>query len=690
MVGRSSLSRLNKSLSADNHDSTAGSVASSSSGGAVASVAKSLSSEALTKLILGGNGSAPEEVRSESDSANESKEVEMSDSLHESLEQQELIQNPNQQQHQGLLFHSVNESILEERESELRRESDLSPISVGGLQNKSIFRDSSKVSGSESGAKSPNYAKGVTFDETVMEYNDNNEATEESRQSSSTKLPPNLTQWDVLENNIDDDEDIRNSFSQQQQKPPQPGLLAKLNPFGYLSWSIIGSCIVRTAPCFWCAKKKLGVSATDREILLRLNVLCAFFCVVQIIMGSVLLIIKFTSEFNSEEQTKRSDVVEEPDEDKPFISFDLWSLELFVLLLSVINLALLIASLLAQRAIRDVNLVGSVRFMWVLFWLLPLQIFCMVGLFDTYNVNGVTIKHWWDDPLMAFIREMFCDEGTAHGKCKVPILGGESYENEEDWCKAEYNATDCELIRDDAQKQSAIISGLIFTANGIWALMIVVLMWVTLCVLQAIITLPIVQRSKESNIPLWLMVPIIGCTMLGAFLLFDGTSVAEEYKDFMWIAIAYLVSGGLFFLAALLGILLKFYSVLNSRQRRIKQGIVILFMLTILLTVFSVTTICVTSLIYTLNIVGLSEVFFRDIACAIDLRGSCTGCGQEEIPPLNPICPEWTDEDVQHVLQTVMKQIATFAAICLVYAMITLRYGFVLFQYVSRYQIEYV
>ena len=42
------------------------------------------------------------------------------------------------------------------------------------------------------------------------------------------------------------------------------------------------------------------------------------------------------------------------------------------------------------------------------------------------------------------------------------------------------------------------------------------------------------------------------------------------------------------------------------------------------------------------------------------------------------------------IFQTTMKQSATVAAIFLVYAMITLRYGLLLFQYVSQYKIEYV
>ena len=182
----------------------------------------------------------------------------------------------------------------------------------------------------------------------------------------------------------------------------------------------------------------------------------------------------------------------------------------------------------ARRAIRDVNLVGSVRFMWVLFWLLPVQVFFMIGLFDYYYVNEVKTKHWWDDPSMRQPREIFCYPDTANDQCKVPILGGIDYPTEEAWCLDKYNQTNCEEIRDEAQREYNLTSRTFYTVNGIWALLLVVIMWTTLNVLQAIITLPIVQRSKESNIPLWLTFPIIGCFTVGYLLHYSQTSVTEE------------------------------------------------------------------------------------------------------------------------------------------------------------------
>jgi len=565
---------------------------------------------------------------------------------------------------------SVHEAIEEENERDHSPRNETDAVKGGDEETKTILRsnDSTLKSASSQG-------KEVRFAEEVTEYDDD----------ASQTTPPFLTGWEEDEGGSVEGP-IVNSISRRageayghfHQSNPPLSLCAKLNR--YLSWSRIGSCIVRAAPCFWCARKKFSVSATDRQILLRLNLLCAFFCVLQVMIGVFIFITKFTGYVE-----KDNNEVSNPDVDKPPISVDLWSLETFVYFISLINFVLLIATVLAHRAIRNVNLVGSVRFMWVLFWLLPLQIFCMIGLFDINNVGGVTAKYWWDDPSMSFVRRLFCEEGTEDSKCMAPIDGGSVYESELIWCQKEYNATDCESVRDDAQRRYNLSAGIYYTVNGVWALLLVVLMWVTLSLLQAVITLPIVQRSKESNIPLWLTFPIVGCFALGYILLFEEASIEEIVDDVYWIAIGYLTSGGLFTLAAMIGIVLKFYTVLNRRQRRIKQGLVIVFISTIMMTLLAVSTIFVTSLLYSFRFVDLTEDSLQQIACVIDMSGSCTGCDQ-----LPKQCPEWTNEDVQKVLATMMKQNTTLAAIFLVYAMITLRYGFVLFAHVSRYQIEYV
>ena len=105
------------------------------------------------------------------------------------------------------------------------------------------------------------------------------------------------------------------------------------------------------------------------------------------------------------------------------------------------------------------------------------------------------------------------------------------------------NATDCRDIRDNAQDTFNIVSTIYYYANGVWALLLVVLMWVSLSLCQAIITMPIAQRSKESNIPLWLTLPIIGCFLAGYILVFTRTSIEEYVPDVRWVALVFFVSG---------------------------------------------------------------------------------------------------------------------------------------------------
>jgi len=505
------------------------------------------------------------------------------------------------------------------------------------------------------------------------------------------------------------------SLSQEDQR--KPTCMDKiLNP---CSWSLVGSYIVRTTPCFWCMKN-LGVSATDRQIVIRLNILIVFFCLAQIASGLFLLSTALMGYQQSAREAADTKEYNEADKDKPIITQDLWSLTTFLYFLAGINFVLLIAAMLAQRAIRYVNLTKSVRYMWVLFWILPLQIFFSIGLFDYNQVMEVWTKHWWDDKSLSWFRELFCDEGTAQGKCMVPVLGGAKYENETEWCEKYFNATDCENIRDGAQYEFKVANYVYFTVNGIGALILAALMWVTLNVLQAIITLPIVQRSKESNIPLWLTFPIIGSYMIGYVLLFSETSIDEELESIKWTGTTYMVSGGSFTLLALVGLVLKCYPVLNTRQKKVKLSMIRFFLVLIILTITAVAVVFATSLFYSLNIVDLpltknSKIaclvdmdgsyyctipLYSKIACLLDMDGSCTGCDSHvEVCPewskdddalCDEVCPEWSKDDVERVLQTITKQSATIAAIFLVYALATLKYGFVLFRHVSRYQIEYV
>lgn len=106
-------------------------------------------------------------------------------------------------------------------------------------------------------------------------------------------------------------------------------------------------------------------------------------------------------------------------------------------------------------------------------------------------------------------------------------------------------------------------------------------------------------------------------------------------------------------------------------------------------TILLLGTIFSASIAWSVNLVGynLEDALRGAVACSIDTVNSCTKCqnrsGSRE-------CPEWTEGDVVKILQTQLKQSATFAAIVLIYSFGSLRFGFVLRKHISVYQIDYV
>ena len=138
----------------------------------------------------------------------------------------------------------------------------------------------------------------------------------------------------------------------------------------------------------------------------RLNILVMFMCVIQIGFG-LLWFLKTLLGFEGDNEGQ--EMFSHTDDDTPLLvalARDLGSLELFVYTQAIFNGLLLVACLVAQRSIRNVNITSNLRFMWVLLWLIPIQIFSGIGLFDTYGVNSVWIKVFPD-----FLQLTHCPQG---------------------------------------------------------------------------------------------------------------------------------------------------------------------------------------------------------------------------------------------------------------------------------------
>lgn len=259
-----------------------------------------------------------------------------------------------------------------------------------------------------------------------------------------------------------------------------------------------------------------------------------------------------------------------------------------LLILALVGLFIFCTMIITIPKIKRVNLDAAIRFMWILYWVLPLQILFVIALFDYHKVTDVWIKHWWSAPSMAWFREFCCEKGTANTKCAVPVSGGENFADSTEWCIANYNATDCDEIRDAATNVMESRSYFFIYTNSILGAVLIILLLLALGLLEGIISTPIVQRSKESNISLWLTVPIVGCFAGGAALSYTPQSLISNDPGIQWIGLCYLVTGATFTISALLGWFISAKSVMNLRDKTHKMIAVYIFIIMMIITIFAV------------------------------------------------------------------------------------------------------
>jgi len=215
------------------------------------------------------------------------------------------------------------------------------------------------------------------------------------------------------------------------------------------------------APCFCCMGFK---QRTDRALLGRLNVLVAFAALVQVALGLFLITVLLVG---SEQNT-----LIEKNALYSFFSPLFWNINGSMFLVGLACIALFIAATVTWRVVRDVNLVGAVRYYWTLMWLSPFVLFCVVALFDIFGAANVYVKHWWRSFQLSWFRHAFCEEGTENTCCVVPIADNET---ETAWCLSKCNATNCTQIRDEAQQATSESLSLLYRFSGVWALLLLFL-----------------------------------------------------------------------------------------------------------------------------------------------------------------------------------------------------------------------
>lgn len=132
----------------------------------------------------------------------------------------------------------------------------------------------------------------------------------------------------------------------------------------------VATCVVEKAPCFLCVRMKQG---TYRSVLVRLNIMCTFFAIIQFV-SAIWLYIVLENPYIVQRSVPTATVGEnEVQRNAEFLTI-VWNLNGPVLFLGTTSGVVLLSITLTVRVIRDVNLAGAIRYLWVLLWVIPMVV----------------------------------------------------------------------------------------------------------------------------------------------------------------------------------------------------------------------------------------------------------------------------------------------------------------------------
>jgi hypothetical protein len=138
--------------------------------------------------------------------------------------------------------------------------------------------------------------------------------------------------------------------------------------------------IVHVLPCFWCCALTTPESYSDRAVVIRLTILCLVMTSVQVIMSMWLAVVLLI-------------VDDEPGALRGFAPH-LWNLNGATFSMGILASILMLTCSCTIRVMREVDLVGAIRYLWVILWIVPFEIFFNISLYDYHNVTTVWIRHW--------------------------------------------------------------------------------------------------------------------------------------------------------------------------------------------------------------------------------------------------------------------------------------------------------
>ena len=183
--------------------------------------------------------------------------------------------------------------------------------------------------------------------------------------------------------------------------------------------------------------------------------------------------------------------------------------------ISVASIALFVMSIVGLRGTYLVNLELLLTYFWGITVFISAFTLAVVACLDSYQSIDIYVRHSWENNLFATMREKFCPPNTANGKCMAPPLGNITFTQ---WCIHNYNATDCQGIRDKAIGGAETMLQKLTLSLGLVELATIILIFVSIYMCFKILTGPVITQSMNDIINYLLLLPMAASVGLSWYL----------------------------------------------------------------------------------------------------------------------------------------------------------------------------
>ncbi|GMI19500.1 hypothetical protein TeGR_g1237 [Tetraparma gracilis] len=353
---------------------------------------------------------------------------------------------------------------------------------------------------------------------------------------------------------------------------------------------------------------------------------------------------------------------------------------------------LTILSIVAIRAAIKVNIQMLIVYYWLTLVAVPLLFLFSVASLDFKDLLEGWISHRWHTEGFEFLRKYFCAEtfdedleemvDTWDTKCKAPINGGPDWATTDDWCVVEYAATDCLDIREDAEARFMVWMSWLMNINGTVGICEICLLLVSLKLVERTLTLPVIMSSLLDAMNYLVFLPAALCILVGVYL---SSHDNLEVKDY-WLKFLFFVGGGSMFVLSLIGIF-------AAREKL--RGVLKFYAFSMTLVVGLLGVACASSFIFSWRINQIYSIRgdgkAGEVACRSQLYGCCCcdRAGEENFPD-DDLCPEWTREEIIHVIEADYKLAGLVAAISCLFALRASRACWILLANLKSYKCVYL